>query len=660
EIGKVCGLYSRLMSELDESNMEISLNRALEVLQNVKILKHSWHMRHVFKTYLHWLSTGNINDIALIRIDSKSIISENTSLFESDSKIFDTMEELPEMALKYKQIEGLSDKHIYLGKMLGTIDSTLENLKEERLADSKILNQVLLNWRDVLTQTMEGLKGKADIRIILRTKKVLPLDTLTLLLSIENTGESLAENLRIELMSSEAYQIMDKTKRIRILPHEREDSVEFRIRPNKNHDFRVEFNISFDDFEKKGKSVYFADMVSFIDIPSEFKYIPNPYITGGPIKPGSKDMFFGRNDVFEFVRNNISSITQKNVLILQGERRTGKTSILYQLQDELGPEYICVFLDGQEFGKATLDYLFYRMAKLISNACSQNGILVDYPPKNAFTEDPWYMFKDQFLETLRVALGDRYLVILFDEFEALELAVTNSKMDPEIFNYIRNLMQHEDKLVFIFSGLHRLEEMMQDYWGVMFNIAMYWKISFLAEAEARRLITKPVEGYNMLYDDLAVEKIIRATACHPYFVQLLCRFLVNRHNSEKRNYLTVQDVNEELVTVVEKAKPHFNYIWTLSSPNERVVLAILPEILRKKNIATMIDILKECEEEKLDIHGGKISAALKSLCTKDIVERISHGEIHYRFKVDFIRMWVEKYQPLDKVIEEIGRELKES
>ena len=99
----------------------------------------------------------------------------------------------------------------------------------------------------------------------------------------------------------------------------------------------------------------FADRVSFIEVPRKFKYIPNPYITGGPIKPKSKGMFFGRDDVFKFIKDNISSAAQKNVLILQGERRSGKTSILYQVKNFLGSEYISVFMDGQEFGNLSSD-----------------------------------------------------------------------------------------------------------------------------------------------------------------------------------------------------------------------------------------------------------------------------------------------------------------
>jgi HEAT repeat protein len=657
EIGKVCQLYATLMTRLDETNVEKNLLYALDVLDDIKGLKHSDAVKKILKVFLLGISGRNINDITLVKIDSSSLSTIYDGVPGVDPKVYSVLEEVPEMALRYKQIEGLSDKHIYLGKMLSSIDGALDNIQDEKISEEKILKQVLLSWRGTLSKTVEGLKGRANLKVLLRTKKLLPQDTLTLFLSMENKGESLAEHIIVELLPSPSYKILEKTKRIDMIANGREDAVEFRIKPGKSRSFRVKFNISYDDFEMKGKTIYFADRVRFIDIPSEFKYIPNPYITGGPIKPASKEMFFGREDVFEFVRDNISSKTQKNVLILQGERRTGKTSILYQMQDVLGPDYVCVFLDGQEFGSANLEYLFYRMAKLISSACKKHKIDMNSPQKKAFKEEPWYVFKDVYLEELSKVLGDKHLVILFDEFESLEHAVTNGKMDAAIFDYIRNLMQHEEKLAFIFAGVHRLEEMMQDYWSVMFNIALYWKISFLEEDKARRLITKPVKGYNLMYDDLAIEKIIRATACHPYFIQLICRFLVNRHNAEKRNYITVQDVNEELINVIEKAKPHFNYIWTLSTSHEKFILALFPEILKKMEYATVADIVNEFEERKVKITKTSIIQALKSLTSKDILEQIANGGVQYRFKVEFISMWLEKHHPFNKVLEEIGEDL---
>ena len=73
---------------------------------------------------------------------------------------------------------------------------------------------------------------------------------------------------------------------------------------------------------------------------------PNPYIVGNPIR--SREMFFGREDDFRFVKNKVDNEKYGSLIVLFGERRAGKTSVLYQIRGgRLGPSYIPVFLDMQ-------------------------------------------------------------------------------------------------------------------------------------------------------------------------------------------------------------------------------------------------------------------------------------------------------------------------
>ena len=72
---------------------------------------------------------------------------------------------------------------------------------------------------------------------------------------------------------------------------------------------------------------------------SEFKPIPNPYIVGNPIK--TKDMFYGRQDDFDFIKRKLQAGNQSFIIVFCGERRSGKTSILFQiLNGELGPSFL--------------------------------------------------------------------------------------------------------------------------------------------------------------------------------------------------------------------------------------------------------------------------------------------------------------------------------
>src|SRR5437764_14035015 len=56
--------------------------------------------------------------------------------------------------------------------------------------------------------------------------------------------------------------------------------------------------------------------------------IVNPFIACNPVT--GSEMFFGREDVFQFIRQTLIGQHRDNVIVLYGQRRTGKTSVLYQ------------------------------------------------------------------------------------------------------------------------------------------------------------------------------------------------------------------------------------------------------------------------------------------------------------------------------------------
>src|SRR5262245_32130982 len=69
----------------------------------------------------------------------------------------------------------------------------------------------------------------------------------------------------------------------------------------------------------------------------------NPYIAGNPVT--GTEMFFGREDVFRFVRGALMGRHRDNPIVLYGQRRTGKTSVLSQMERHLGSAYVCVLVD---------------------------------------------------------------------------------------------------------------------------------------------------------------------------------------------------------------------------------------------------------------------------------------------------------------------------
>jgi hypothetical protein len=209
----------------------------------------------------------------------------------------------------------------------------------------------------------------------------------------------------------------------------------------------------------------------------------------------------------------------------------------------------------------------------------------------------------------------------------------------------------------IFCGTHRLEELAADYWSVLFNISLYKHVGFLEYAEALRLIQEPVSAYGMYYDDLALVKIWRITAGHPYFLQLLCHSLVNQHNRTKRSYVTVSDVNAALGEILASGEAHFVYLWNESSRMERLVLTALSRIIPLTGRVMSIQVEDYLSARGLSFGRQAILETLHHLTLRDILA--AHVESQpsitnstYSWRLGLLGLWIEKYKSLSLLQEE--------
>ena len=59
-------------------------------------------------------------------------------------------------------------------------------------------------------------------------------------------------------------------------------------------------------------------------------------------------MFFGREDDFEYIRKKVTGGKEGGLLVLCGTRRSGKTSILFQIKGgRLGEDFLPILIDMQ-------------------------------------------------------------------------------------------------------------------------------------------------------------------------------------------------------------------------------------------------------------------------------------------------------------------------
>lgn len=543
------------------------------------------------------------------------------------------------------------DRLVYLTEAAKRLEALKFQLPEFSPRMEKVLAAALAHrWSSLVNAETEELRGRAQLHITLKSKRIVPSEATLISLEVGNHGHAPAENILIALDENPAYTVLSKPQDIEFLPANSTQQINFNIIPRVTDRFRVGVTATFDDRNQHQKIVQFGDMVHLLLPVRDFRPINNPYLPGTPLR-SSSTIFYGREPLFNFIADNAGGWSQRNVLILIGQRRTGKTSLLLRLEKHLPDNLLPVYIDCQSLGVVPgMANFFHDLAWLISDSLAMREIDLGVPELSAWEADPTGLFQRHLIPKAQSLLPEKTILLLvFDEFEVFENLVDDGILPPTIFSFLRHLMQHSEGLSFIFVGTRRLEEMSADYWSVLFNIALYARIDYLSEKSAILLITEPVAP-DLIYDDLALDKIYRVTAGHPYFLQLVCYTLVKQANDRRTGYVTISDVNNGLDEMLSLGEVHFAYLWQRASFTERAILTAVSHMDADLAFHPE-DFIDYLEQVGVYLNPMDVTNALHLLVEKEIMREVAQGAItQYELKIGLVGLWIAKHKSLSKLV----------
>lgn len=327
-----------------------------------------------------------------------------------------------------------------------------------------------------------------------------------------------------------------------------------------------------------GAFVCLGDLAPLPVQKTEFVRASNPYVTGLPVT--SDNLFVGRGDILGKLQDNLAAAAGQNILLLRGQRRTGKTSVLLRLaallKKDTQSSYLPVYIDVQGLtGSKDEGEFFSTIALNIEEYLEGMGVAVPQLSAADFNESPRNTFKFKFLKPITTALGGRRLLLMFDEFDRIKTLIDEKKLNDHVLDFFRHLMQHASVL-FLIAGTYKLLELTGEYYSVFFNLTVPITIGKLPEKDTRELITEPVKSWYTI-ESRAIDEIVRVAGSHPYFTQLVCKTLLDVRNESGLNEMTLTYVEEAVKRSLESGEQNIGYPWTETdcSPEERLVLAIM-------------------------------------------------------------------------------------
>ncbi len=381
----------------------------------------------------------------------------------------------------------------------------------------------------------------------------------------------------------------------------------------------------------------------------------NPYVAGNPIR-GDKG-FFGRQDTLDWVRRELQK-PNTNSLVLFGQRRIGKTSLLLQLERIIKTEnFLPVYFELHDQTSRSLNIVLTNLARSI-----RKTVRFELPIPTV-RDDPGDFFQNKFLKSLYDHLEKNCRpVVLFDEFDVLDQPIDNrSSTQPtagtELFPLLCRLIAEDTRLAFVFAVGRRTEDLTLDFKST-FKASSSHEIWVLDQADAEKLVRQAEENNTLRFTDDAVTRILSLTHCHPYLTQLLCQRIWDRAHTNNSSIIPVVDslqVDASIPDALAAGQGGIGWLWEGLSPAEMVYASALVEIADEGKIISEEDVVKVLSNHNTwRLFTSEVEAAPTTLVKRRILERVDDKR-KYRFAIELLRRWIRENKPLLDVQNELDK-----
>ena len=662
-----------MLKGLDASNVSERLQNVVKALEGVSTFAYGKALWLIYGEMYRLFSIETIEQIANYQCELQASQFDAENEFALNIlEIFNHLSRINRPLKMYLRREDVHDRMTSLIDTVDALDKAFSYLDQKyalrlmgepisSLPDKQIFSLLLTKWREKASSLLTELRGKPELQTELQTKIVPYDEQVSIWLRVENVGRSLASDVRVTLLHnhSKSFEIVEgNSSEIDLLLPRDDTTLEFTLKPAATV-LDLQFEITYDDTENNTKIEQFEECLHLREAHQEFHKISNPYSSGTPIH--KRSMFYGRERDIASLQDYLTRDT-KNVVVLYGQRRSGKTSLLIQLRNSPvinKAVFVLIDLQNMSYEMESIEKLLHRFAYFIVKALKAHKIELCLPALTDFAGNPTYTF-DVFLDQVEEQLAGRKLNLLIDEFELLEEHVMNGELRPQIFEYLRDIVQHRPTINFLFSGTHKITELTKWYRSVFFHIARHHRISRLNFQGAEDLIVKPVEDF-LEYEPHSLTKIHALTADQPYLIHLMCNAIVEYCNDRQKTFVTINDVNAVLDQVLATGGHHFDWLWERIKPEVRLTLTVLAEGGKEEGRwLSFAEIEGLYRHYHLTYKREYVLDALKTLHDADIIESLDNNTVkktqdnkRYRIAIGLIRYWLLQEHSLVTVMNEL-------
>jgi len=371
----------------------------------------------------------------------------------------------------------------------------------------------------------------------------------------------------------------------------------------------------------------------------------NPYLVGKAIMDA--EQIFGRDDEINDIVRSLMGEAQDNVVLVLGERRIGKTTVLNGLRHhrEIRQRYLVTYTDMESAGDFQDSAVFYKSYLIhpVRDCLRQAGLPVEELDHEFLSGSPHRAFEnfmskvDQTLKARR-----RRVLVILDELEKVFEEVErrpesqNGGLPEEVVAALRSVIINTSQISFVLAGItdvvrrHLLTAKAR-----LFNLTLEVPLTTLPSAAVSRLISDVPKGAYTVRPS-AVNRIIEETNRHPYLVQKVCHELFEYMVGSNEAIATEADVEHIFDTrVLRQGQPFAYLVETIRRPEDMAVIDALAFVQSGARYVSVRDLQTQLLRTGIESDEGSLKEHLDQLRDQapSVLERAPNNANQYRIAI---------------------------
>ena len=388
-----------------------------------------------------------------------------------------------------------------------------------------------------------------------------------------------------------------------------------------------------------------------IELPSMryMQHSANPY---GP-KIASGPRFYGREAECQLIEELLHDQSQNAAIVLWGQKRIGKSSLLLHIRHQSYKDFLPVFVDVQGMSDMPmvnfLDHVMHRIHDVLKENFPERIDNLTVPHLKSLKKDPLTLF-DTFLMFVQERLQGCSLVLIFDEFQCLWSLQETELTRASVFKHLRSSSQYGRGMHLILSGGGLLSQFKQQSdIASLCNVAYDVRLDCLKKEAASQLIRDGLTKVGTITNE-AVEYLLSITGGHPFYLQLLCWRLYElmQQNEASITEAFATAAVQEWLSKADSGR--FQHLWESNTEraSQRNKL-ILSAIAQLGNTSKRIEYHQIADLVSPLLTERDLVLALESLTQLGV---LVHSHMRYTIAVELFALWLRQQWPLELVKKE--------